>query len=295
MESKRHRIVSIFSLSFILLGVSGINISGAATVKYTVPSAPTMIGATGGLESALVRWKTPAKNGGKSITSYKVTYYPGSKTYVCKSSATNCTVKIPNPNKPSSRPVPVSFYFTVSAVNSVGTGPSSGRSSYVSVRFRATKYIAPKYPIPISPTPTPVPDSSPTIAPIACGQGNIPLITTFDGTYRGTAMVTIYKTDSPLNSVTTPIATNFTIVNGRGVGSAEQWNVEGCITDSAGGATVVASNKMYGAITFAVKITVDGATHVMSGTGKGTGTFAVPVLGSVTVEFVFNVSTNPTQ
>lgn len=309
MESTRHRIVSIFSLVFLLIGVSGINISGAATAKYTVPAAPTDVRAVGGVEKATLTWKAPYSNGGKKITAYKVTYYPGAKVHMCKSSALRCVVDIPNPNKPSSKPPSVWYYFTVAAVNSVGTGPASIVGyARVLIKFRATVYIPPKYGTPApTPTPTPspsssinaipapTPDSSPTSAPIACGQGNIPLITTFDGTYHGTAMVTVYKTDSPLNSVTTPIATNFTILNGRGTGSAEQWNVSGCVTDSTGGATVVASNSTYGAITFAVKMSIDSATHVMSGNGKGTGTFSVPVLGSATVEFVFSVSTSANQ
>lgn len=292
MESKHRRIFSIFGLVFILLGVSGINISGAATVKYTVPGAPMMIGASGGLESAIVRWKTPTKNGGKPITSYKVTYYPGAKTQVCKSSATNCTVKIPNPNKPSSKPVPMSFYFTVAAVNSIGTGPSSGKSAYVSVRFRATIYIPPKYG---TPPPSPTPDSSPTAAPIACGQGNIPLITTYDGIYRGTATVTTTLNNSPPVVSTSQISTTFTILNGRGSGTADIWDVSGCVTDAAGGGTVVVTDKLVGAITFAIKLSLDSATNTMSGTGKGTNTFSTPGIGSLTVEFVLNVTRGANQ
>lgn len=291
---ERRRIFSIFSLVFILLGVSGINITGAATVKYTVPGAPTMISATGGLQSAVVRWKTPTKNGGKPITSYKVTYYPGAKTQVCKSSATNCTVKIANPNKPSSKPAPVRFYFTVAAVNSIGTGPSSGKSAYVSVRFRATIYIPPKYGTP-TPTPSPTPDSSPTAAPIACGQGNIPLITTYDGTYRGTATVTTTLNNTPPVTSTSQIATTFTILNGRGTGTADIWDVNGCVTDASGGGTVVVTDKLIGAITFAIKISLDSATNTMSGTGKGINTFSTPAIGSLTVEFVLNVTRGANQ
>lgn len=288
MESKRHRVSAIFGLVFILLGASGINISGAAVVKYTVPGAPTMIGATGGLESAVVRWRTPAKNGGKPITSYKVTYYPGAKTQVCKGSATNCTVKISNPNKPSSKPVPVSFYFTVAAVNSVGTGSSSAKSSKVSVRFRATIYIPPKYG---TPTPTP----TPTTSPIACGQGSIPLITTYDGAYRGTATVTTTLNNSPPIVSTSQIATTFTILNGRGTGTADIWDVNGCVTDATGGGTVVVTDKLVGAITFSIKISLDSAINTMSGTGKGVNTFSTPGIGSLTVEFVFNVSRGANQ
>ena len=304
MESTRRRRFSIFSLAFILIGVSGINISGAATAKYTVPAAPTDVHAVGGVEKATLTWKAPYSNGGKKITAYKVTYYPGAKVHMCNSSALRCVVDIPNPNKPSSKPPSVWYYFTVAAVNSVGTGPVSivGQAR-VLIKFRATIYIPPKYgPATPTPKPTPTPSinaipaptpvSSPTSAPIACGQGNIPLITTFDGSYHGQAIVTITRGSLSTNS---SIPTTFTILNGRGTGSADVWKVAGCVTDATGGGTVVASNNLYGAITFAIKLTIDSATHQIGGSGKGTNTFSVPVFGEITVEFVLNVSTSANQ
>ncbi len=306
MESKRHRIFSIFGLVFILLGISGINISGAVPTKYTIPAAPTDVHAVGGVGKATLTWKAPYSNGGKKITAYKVTYYPGAKVHMCNSSALRCVVDIPNPNKPSSKPPSVWHYFTVAAVNSVGTGPVSivGQAR-VLIKFRAAVYIAPKYgadlptPTPTPrpsinaiPAPSPTPDSSPTSAPISCGQGNIPLITTFDGGYHGQAIVTITRNSASTNST---IPTTFTILNGRGRGSAEVWDVNGCVTDATGSGTVVVSNNLYGAITFAIKLSLDSATNTMSGTGKGTSTFTIPSFGSVTVEFVLNVTRGANQ
>lgn len=304
MESTRRRIFSIFGLVFILLGVSGINISGAATTKYKVPSAPTGVEAVGGVEKATLTWKAPSSNGGIRITAYKVTYYPGAKVHMCNSSALRCVVDIPNPNKPSSKPPSVWYYFTVAAVNSVGTGPVSivGHAR-VLIKFRATIYIAPKYgadlptptPTPkptINAVPAPTPDSSPTTAPIACGSGSIPLITTFDGTYHGQALVTI--TRGALSTDST-IPTTFTILNGRGTGSADIWKVDGCVTDASGGGTVVVSSSLYGAITFVIKLTIDSTTHQIGGSGRGVNTFSVPVFGDITVTFVLNVSTNTNQ
>lgn len=302
MESTRRRRFSIFTFAFILIGLSGINISGAVPTKYTIPAAPTDVHAVGGVEKATLTWKAPYSNGGKKITAYKVTYYPGAKTHMCNSSALKCVVDIPNPNKPSSKPPSVWYYFTVAAVNSVGTGPVSivGQAR-VLIKFRASIYIPPKYGTDLpTPTPTPTPsinaipapspDSSPTSAPIACGQGNIPLITTFDGSYHGQALVTIARGSLSTNST---IPTTFTIVNGRGTGSADVWKVDGCVTDATGGGTVVASNSLYGAITFAIKLTIDSVTHQIGGSGKGVSTFTVPTFGEITVEFVLNVSTNP--
>jgi hypothetical protein len=306
MESTRRRRFSIFGLVFILLGVSGVNISGAATTKYKVPSAPTNVEAVGGLEKATLTWKAPSSNGGIRITAYKVTYYPGAKIHMCNSSALRCVVDIPNPNKPSSKPPSVWYYFTVAAVNSVGMGPVSivGHAR-VLIKFRATVYVAPKYGADI-PTPTPAPTPTPTInavpapspstspatAPIACGSGSIPQITTFDGSYRGQATVTITRGSLSTNST---IPTTFTILNGRGTGSADIWKVDACVTDSTGGGTVVVSSSLYGAITFTIKLTIDSATHQIGGNGKGVNTFSVPVFGDIAVEFVLNVSTNTNQ
>lgn len=303
MESTRRRRFSIFSLVFVLIGFSGINISGAAT-NYKVPSAPTGVEAIGGVEKATLTWKAPSSNGGTRITSYKVTYYPGAKIHVCNSSALRCVVDIPNPNKPSTKPPAVWYYFTVAAVNSAGTGPVSivGHAR-VLIKFRATIYIAPKYgadlptPIPtpkptINAVPAPSPDSSQTSAPTPCGSGSVPLITTFDGTYHGQAMVTI--TRGALSTDTT-IPTTFTILNGRGTGGADTWKVDGCVTDASGGGTVVASNSLYGSITFVIKLTIDSSTHQIGGSGRGVNVFSVPVFGDITIAFVLNVSTNTNQ
>ena len=304
MESTRRRGFAIFSVVLLLLGLSGINISGAVPVKYTTPAAPTDVQAVGGVEKATLTWKAPYSNGGRKITAYKVTYSPGAKVHMCNSSALRCVVDIPNPNKPSIKPPSVWYYFTVAAVNSVGTGPVSivGQAR-VLIKFRATIYIAPKYgadlPTPtatpkptINAIPAPTPDSSPTTAPIACGSGSIPLTTTFDGTYHGQALVTITRGSFSTYST---IPTTFTILNGRGTGSADVWNVNGCVTDSSGGGTVVASNNLYGAITFTIKLTIDSTTHQIGGNGKGVNTFSVPVFGEISVEFVLNVSTNTSQ
>ena len=293
MESSLRRRFTIFSLVFILIGISGVNISGAAT-KFTAPSAPLQVRAVGGISKATVTWLAPKGTGGVPITSYTVTYYPWKKSYVCKALVLKCIVPVVNPNKPSAKPTAGIFYFTVYATNSIGSSSESERSPTVSVTFPGTVYVAPKTG-PATPTPSSTPTIYPTTTPIPCGQQTGLPITTFDGSYHGQAIVTATQNVSPPVSATTTIATNFAILNGRGTGSADVWDVNGCVTDATGGGTVVASNNLYGAITFAIKLSIDSATHVLSGTGKGTNTFSVPGMGSITVEFVLNVTTNTNQ
>lgn len=294
MESTRRRQFSIFGLVFILIGLSGINISGAVPTKYNIPAAPTDVHAVGGVERATLTWKAPYSNGGMNITAYKVTYYPGAKAHMCNSAALRCIVDIPNPDKPSSKPPSVWYMFTVAAVNSVGTGPvSMVGHARVLVKFRASIYIAPKYgtstPTP-TPTPTPsintipapTPVSSPTFAPAYVTNA-------FDGTYTGNATVTT-KSALSTTGITTTIPTSFVVYAGRGSGRASNWSVDGYITDSAGKAEVTVADSLYGSLTFVVSFTQDPITKEMNGTGKGIKTFAVPGYGNVSVEFIFSVS-----
>lgn len=300
MESSLRRRFSIFSFVFILLGVSGINISGAVPTKYTTPAAPTDVRAVGGVEKATLTWKAPYSNGGKKITAYKVAYYPGAKTHMCNSAALRCVVDIPNPNKPSSKPPSVWYYFTVAAVNSVGTGPVSLVGyARVLIKFRATVYIAPKYGADL-PTPTPTPTPKPTINAVPApspdsspsstfSDSTHPFVTNaFDGTYNGAVTVNVSVAGAPATS--SVINTSFVIYAGRGSGRASSWSVEGYITDAAGVATVTAENSMYGSFPFTVNFTQDPVTKAMNGVGKGVHTFNVTGYGNIVVEFSFNVS-----
>ncbi len=283
MESTRRRIFTIFSLVFLLLGVTGVNLTGAATkAKLTAPGVPTNVKAVGGLNRATVSWKAPASNGGVGILWYRVIYYPGAVGYNCKGSVLSCIITIKNPNKPSPKPKPISYYFTVTAINSIGSSPASARSSTVSVNFTGTIYIPPAYG-PATPTPTPTPSSTPTPAPTAY------LTTAFDGSYAGQADVTIGSPGSSLGS-TSKIATTFTVLNGRGTGRADNWAIDGYVTDPAGAAYVTVGDPKYGSLSFTVDFTQDPVTKVMSGNGRGTATFHLSGFGDIAVTFVFSVS-----
>jgi hypothetical protein len=296
MERNTIRTGFVFTITIILASFSGMNFSNAAQVKNSAPSAPTNVTVVGGLESATVRWKAPSKTGGSKITSYRVTYSPGNKIYVCKGTATTCKVPIANPNKPSAKPAPVWFYFTVAAVNSIGTSAESivGEARAL-VRFRETKVIP--WTMPNStPSPTPVPTStqtasaspSPTTdsAPIPTSTG----IKNFDGKYRGTAVVSVTQNERVISSLSSTIDTSDTVINGDIAGRAGIWRINGKVTDASGIGTITASNTLFGSISFTITFVTDPVTKVVKGSGQGISTVEYPGLGTLKVSFTFNIS-----
>ena len=91
------------------------------------PTAPTFVTALPASSQALVSWTAPSSNGGSPITGYTITPFVGSTAQtpfqVTNGSATSATV--------SGLTNGTAYTFTVSATNSVGTGPASTASSSV--------------------------------------------------------------------------------------------------------------------------------------------------------------------
>ena len=292
MESNAARTRFAFIIVLILASFSGMNFADAAQVKYTVPSAPTNVSVVGGLESATLRWKAPSKTGGMKITSYRVTYNPGKKIYLCKNSATNCKVPIENPNTPSAKPASVWFYFTVAAVNSIGSGAESivGEVRAL-IRFRATKTIP--WTIP-SETPTPTSAQTASASPSPTTQPSTPPVPTgiknFDGKYKGTAVVSVTQYEKVISSLSSTIDTVDTVVNGDISGRAGIWKISGIVTDASGIAKITASNTLFGSISFTLTFVTDSVTKVVKGSGQGVSTVEYPVLGSLKISFTFNIS-----
>jgi hypothetical protein len=93
----------------------------------TAPAAPTGVAATAGNTTATVSW-TPPANGNSPITAYTVTPYIGSTAQT----ATIVTGSPPTPTATISGLTNGTAYtFTVTATNSVGTGPASTASNSV--------------------------------------------------------------------------------------------------------------------------------------------------------------------
>jgi fibronectin type 3 domain-containing protein len=99
--------------------------SATATASATVPGAPTLNSASAGNGSVALSWSAPTSNGGSAITAYKV--YRGTSAgneslYAnLGSTATSWT----DGNASNG----VTYYYQVSAVNSVGEGFRSGERS----------------------------------------------------------------------------------------------------------------------------------------------------------------------
>jgi hypothetical protein len=89
--------------------------------SYTVPGPPTGVVATAGNAQATVNFTAPVSDGGSSITSYTVTSSPGGKTTSGASSPITVT-GLTNW---------ITYTFTVTATNAIGTGPASSPSNSV--------------------------------------------------------------------------------------------------------------------------------------------------------------------
>ncbi len=88
----------------------------------TVPGAPTAVSGTPGNTEAIVSWTAPANDGGSAITGYTVTASPGGAIATTAGATSAAVTNLSNG---------ISYTFTVTATNSVGTGAPSDPSASV--------------------------------------------------------------------------------------------------------------------------------------------------------------------
>ena len=141
-------------------GVQTVTMTGTGVVA--VPGAPNLATAVAGDASGTMGWNVPSSNGGSPITFYKVTAADATTSshggQTCTTTgATSCTVTgLTNGEN---------YTFTVTATNSVGTGPASTPSNSITP-------AAPPPPPP--PPPPPNPPAPPRCVAVAESTGAPP-------------------------------------------------------------------------------------------------------------------------
>ena len=103
------------------VGAYAVSMSYVQSAVATVPSAPTNVVASAGIEGASVSFSTPSNNGGATITSYTVIASPGNQT----ATATSSPITISGLSNGTA------YTFKVFATNSAGQGASSLASNSV--------------------------------------------------------------------------------------------------------------------------------------------------------------------
>jgi hypothetical protein len=174
----------------------------AALVKVGTPTAPTGVTVAGGNGQVLVSW-TPADGNGSAITNYDVVASPGPRG--CNTDTTSCTVPLLTNGTP--------YTFTVTATNSLGTGPASPPSA--------------------SATPATVP-GAPTSVVATAGNGSASVSFNAPSSNGG----------SDIESYTVTAADSTTPANGgeTATGSASPLNVTGLTNGDSYTFTVTATN-----------------------------------------------------
>lgn len=109
--------------------VTASNASGAGvpsagvsvTPRPVLPGAPTAVTAVAGNAAAIVSWTAPVNTGGAAITGYTATASNGQSCSPVPATATSCTI--------AGLTAGIAYSITVTATNTVGTGPGSGAVS----------------------------------------------------------------------------------------------------------------------------------------------------------------------
>ncbi len=102
----------------------------------TVPGAPTGVAGVAGDRSVALSWAAPTSDGGRPITSYRITPFIGTTAQTpidTGTTATSFTV--------TGLTNGTTYTFTVAATNSVGTGPASAPSASVTPQVGYTEMV----------------------------------------------------------------------------------------------------------------------------------------------------------
>jgi fibronectin type 3 domain-containing protein len=149
-----------------------------SAVPATVPGAPALTTATGGSNSVALAWSPPAASGGSAVTAYRLYRSTSSGTETLVATLGNVTAYTD-----SGLGAGITYYYKVSAVNSVGEGALSNEQS-------AATSAAPNSSPPGAPTLLSASAGSNTItiawsAPVAAGSSPITGYKIYRSTFVG--------------------------------------------------------------------------------------------------------------
>jgi hypothetical protein len=229
-------------------------ILAASSGVATVPGAPTLTAATPGDTTVTLTWTVPASNGGSTITNYKIETSPDGST----GWSTVTTVGNVLTYTHTGRTNGTTYYYRVSAINSVGTGSTSNV---------------------LSATPTaPTVPGAPTGVAGTAGNTQVSLTWTAPASNGGSA-ITGYKEQHAVNppgtSWSTAVATGSTSTAYTATG----------LTNGTGYIFRIAATNAVGDSSYST------ASSTVTPTGGGG---AAPVFKAMTTAFGNNVVNKPT-
>ena len=200
--------------------------------RAVVPGAPTGVSAVAGNAQATISFISPASNGGSPITSYTVTSNPGNITASGVSSPVTVTGLTNG----------TAYTFTITAINSVGTGLTSVSSNSV--------------------TPTPAVPGAPTAVSAVAGNAQATISFTAPASDGGSAILYYAATSSP-DAITASASTSPIVVTGLTNGTSYTFTVTA--TNSVGtGQASAPSNSVTPNNTYSLSVTVTGNGTVHS-------------------------------
>jgi fibronectin type III domain protein len=197
-----------------------------AQVVVSAPGTPTAVAATAGDAQASVTWTAPLSDGGSPITSYTVTSSPAGGSVTVTAPAAGGTV--PTTATVTGLTNGTAYTFTVTATNTVGSGPASLSSNSVTPAAPAPALTAPGAPTAVTATAGDAQASVTWTAPLSDGGSPITSYTVTSSPAGASVIVTppaaggAVPTTATVTGLTNGTAYTFSVTatNAAGTGAA---------------------------------------------------------------------------